>query len=223
MAIVNTISILKNQLLVLREYPPVRLLAVSKTKSISQIEETIHASQFSFGENYVQEAVEKIQFLNQKYENLEWHYIGRIQKNKIKDLARYFDWVQTIENQEMARQLNSACEKNNKKLNVCIQVNISDESQKGGILMSNINTLADYIAKECSHLCLRGLMTIGLATNDEARLKSMFCQLKSCYDDLKERYVSVDTLSMGMTADMILAIECGSTMVRIGTAIFGSR
>jgi len=223
MAIVNTISILKNQLLILREHPPVRVLAVSKTKSISQIEEAIHAGQFSFGENYVQEAVEKIQFLNQKYENLEWHYIGRIQKNKIKDLARYFDWVQTIENQEMARQLNSACEKNNKKLNVCIQVNISDESQKGGILMSNINTIADYIAKECSHLCLRGLMTIGLATNDEARLKSMFCQLKSCYDDLKERYVSVDTLSMGMTADMILAIECGSTMVRIGTAIFGSR
>lgn len=223
MNISNRISALKNQLLVLREHPPVRVLAVSKTKSISQIEEAIHAGQFSFGENYVQEAVEKIQFLNQKYENLEWHYIGRIQKNKIKDLARYFDWVQTIENQEMARQLNSACEKNNKKLNVCIQVNISDESQKGGILINNVNMLADYIVKECPHLCLRGLMTIGLATDDEARLKSMFCQLKSCYDDLKERYVNVDTLSMGMSADIILAIECGSAMVRIGTAIFGSR
>lgn len=223
MNISNRISILKNQLLVLRERPPVRLLTVSKAKSISQIEEVIHAGQFLFGENYVQEAIEKIPVLNQKYENLEWHYIGKIQKNKINFLTKYFDWVQTIDDEESARKLNHACEKLNKKMQVCLQVNISDESQKGGILINNVNMLADYIVKECPHLCLRGLMTIGLATNDEARLKSMFCQLKSCYDDLKERYVSVDTLSMGMTADMILAIECGSTMVRIGTAIFGSR
>ena len=202
-----------------------RLLAVSKTKSIAEIEGAIHAGQLAFGENYVQEAIEKIDILNQhqKYSNLEWHYIGRIQKNKINDLARYFDWVQTIEDQETAKKLNQACERLNKKLNVCLQVNISGESQKGGILIHDVNTLATYIVEECPHLCLRGLMTIGLATHDEACLKTMFCQLKSCYDVLKEQYTSIDTLSMGMSSDMALAIECGSTMVRIGTAIFGER
>ncbi|MES2204585.1 MAG: YggS family pyridoxal phosphate-dependent enzyme [Pseudomonadota bacterium] len=199
------------------------LLAVSKTKSTSQIEEAIHAGQFAFGENYVQEAAEKIQILNQKYSNLEWHYIGRIQKNKINLLANYFDWVQTVENEEVAKKLNAACEKMNKKLNVCIQVNISEESQKGGIFIHEVNMLASYIFEECPNLYLRGLMTIGLATEDKVRLKMMFCQLKSCYDGLKKQYARVDTLSMGMSHDMALAIECGSTMVRIGTAIFGER
>lgn len=201
----------------------VRLLAVSKTKATLQIEEAIHAGQFAFGENYVQEAVEKIQILNQKYFGLEWHYIGKIQTNKIKLLAKHFDWVQTVENHAMAKKLNYACEKINKKLNVCIQVNISGESQKGGISIYEINALATYIIKECQNLCLRGLMTIGLETQDEVQLKNMFSRLKSCYDVLKSSYASVDTLSMGMSNDWQLAVTCGSTMVRIGSAIFGAR
>ena len=199
------------------------LLTVSKKKSVAQIEEAIHAGQFAFGENYVQEAIEKIQILNQKYKNLEWHYIGKIQTKKINLLAKYFDWVQTIEDQEAAKKLNQACEKLNTRINVCLQVNISDESQKGGVLIHEVNTLARYIVEACPNLCLRGLMTIGLATQDEVLLKAMFGQLKSCYDILKGQYKTVDTLSMGMSNDMALAIECGSTMVRIGTAIFGER
>lgn len=224
MTIFDHVSTLKKQLLFLGKQS-VRLLVVSKTKSIPEIEEAIHAGQLAFGENYVQEALEKIDILNQhqKYSNLEWHYIGRIQKNKINDLAKYFDWVQTLENQETAKKLNNACEKINKKLNVCIQVNISSESQKGGVLINDVNKLAKYIVEECPHLCLRGLMTIGLATQDEVCLKDMFCQLRSCYDTVKKQYASIDTLSMGMSNDMALAIECGSTMVRIGSAIFGER
>lgn len=222
MTIFDHVSALKKQLL-LFEKEPMRLLAVSKTQSIAKIEEAIHAGQLAFGENYVQEAIEKIYILNQKYPQLEWHYIGRVQKNKIKDLVRYFDWIQTIEDQETAKKLNHACEKSNKTLNVCLQVNISDEPQKGGISMKDVSSLARYIIEECPHLCLRGLMTIGLATHDKARLKAMFCQLKSCYDALKIHYPSVDTLSMGMSGDMAVAMECGSTMVRIGTAIFGER
>lgn len=201
----------------------VDLLAVSKTKSISEIEEAIHAGQLAFGENYVQEAIEKIHMLNQKYPNLEWHYIGRIQKNKINDLARYFNWVQTIEDRETAEKLNRACEKNQRKLNVCLQVNVSRESQKGGVAIDEVQVLANYIATKCPFLSFRGLMTIGLATQDKVLLKAMFCQLRSCYNALKDQYVSVDTLSMGMSSDMALAIECGSTTVRIGTAIFGER
>ncbi len=222
MTIFDHVSALKNQLPFLGGQS-VCLLAVSKTKSIAEIEEAVHAGQFAFGENYVQEAIEKIQILNQKYKNLEWHYIGKIQTKKINLLAKYFNWVQTIEDQEAAKKLNQACEKLSRKINVCLQVNISDEPQKGGIFMNDVNKLAKYIVEECPYLCLRGLMTIGLATQDEVRLKVMFGQLKSCYDALKERYASVDTLSMGMSNDMALAIECGSTMVRIGTAIFGGR
>lgn len=206
-----------------RDANSVRLLAVSKKKSIADIEEVIHVGHFSFGENYVQEAIEKIRILNRKYLNLEWHYIGRIQKNKISDLVQYFNWVQTIENQETAKKLNQVCEKLNRKLNVCLQVNISHEPQKGGVFISDVNMLAQYIVEYCPHLCLRGLMTIGSVTQDDARLKTMFCQLKSSYDVLKAQYTSVDTLSMGMSSDMALAIGCGSTMVRVGTAIFGER
>lgn len=204
-------------------YDHAHLLAVSKTKSIQEIEEAIAAGQLAFGENYVQEAIEKIQLLNEKYKNLEWHYIGEIQKNKIKFLAKYFDWVQTLDSEVSAKKLNAACELLNKKINVCIQVNISNESQKNGITVEAVNSLAKYIIEVCPYLCLRGLMTIGLATQDQTLLKKMFLQLRFCYDDLQKQYVTMDTLSMGMSHDMALAIECGSTMVRIGSAIFGER
>ncbi|MBP9726052.1 MAG: YggS family pyridoxal phosphate-dependent enzyme [Gammaproteobacteria bacterium] len=209
----------------------VRLLAVSKTKSIAEIEEAIHVGQYFFGENYVQEAIEKIQALT-KYSNLEWHYIGRVQKNKVRSLAQYFDWVQTIETKEVAEKLNQACEKINRKINICLQVNIGCEPQKNGVLLienvgaagwSPLEVLAKHIVEKCPFLCLRGLMAIGLDTQDQKLLKQMFSQLRSCYDVLKKQYATVDTLSMGMSSDMALAIACGSTMVRIGTAIFGER
>lgn len=201
----------------------VRLLAVSKTKSVMQIEEAIHAGQFAFGENYVQEAIEKIQQLNQQYKNLEWHYIGQVQKNKIAHLANYFDWVQTIENEASAQKLNDECHKVNKKINVCIQVNVSREVQKNGILIEDVSVLAKFIIDKCPQLCLRGLMTIVLNTSDENLLEKMFVEMRACYDTLKVAYASIDTLSMGMSHDWKIAVNCGSTMVRIGSAIFGER
>ncbi len=205
-----------------RSEGPVSLLAVSKTKSVSDIEEAIRCGQYMFGENYVQEAVDKIKALT-AYPSLEWHYIGRIQKNKIKFLAEYFDWVQTLSDQAEAEKLNMACAKLNKKMNVCIQVNVSDESQKSGLVIPSINALATFIVTSCPYLCLRGLMSIGLATDDTILLRKMFHTMRKEYDSLKSFYPSIDTLSMGMTADMELAIEAGSTMVRVGTAIFGGR
>jgi pyridoxal phosphate enzyme (YggS family) len=205
-----------------RSLNSVHLLAVSKKKSVTDIEKAITAGQTAFGENYVQEAIEKIQALK-KYPHLEWHYIGKIQKNKLKDLAKYFDWVQTLDSKEAAEKLNAACEKLNKKIQVCIQVNISDELKKNGVDIGEIQPLAEYIIEACPFLCLRGLMTIGLATQDEMLLKKMFKALKENYDTLKIQYANVDTLSMGMSSDLGIAIECGSTMVRVGTGIFGER
>ena len=235
MSIADNLCQIKNQIDLAgkaskRPLNSVRLLAVSKKKSMAEIEEAIHVGQYFFGENYVQEAIKKIQALT-KYPKLEWHYIGRVQKNKVRDLAQYFDWVQSIETKEVAEKLNQACEKINRKINICLQVNISTESQKNGVLLienigatgSPLEVLVKYIVESCPCLCLRGLMAIGLDTQDEKLLKQMFSQLRSCYDALKKQYATVDTLSMGMSGDMALAIACGSTMVRIGTAIFGER
>ncbi len=214
-----------NRLLHIQTQVPgsVSLVAVSKTKSAADIEQAIKAGQNVFGENYVQEAIEKIIILNQKYTNLEWHYIGKIQKNKIKDLARHFDWVQTLASEETAKKLNDACEKLQKKINVCIQINISGEGQKNGVDMSDATNISRYIVNFCPFLSLRGLMTIGLAAQDTALLEKMFNDMYQNYVTLKSCYPSIDTLSMGMSHDMEMAIKCGSTMLRIGAAIFGER
>lgn len=201
----------------------IRLLAVTKDKSIVDIEKIILAGQTVFGENYVKEAIAKIKVLNQKYRHLEWHYLGKLQKNKIKDIAKYFDWVQTLDNEEAARKLNTACEKLNKIMQVCIQVNVSEEPQKGGVSLSEVRRLSAYIVNVCPFLQLRGSMTIALATHNTLLLKKMFNEMKKNYDNLEVDYVGVDTLSMGMSNDMAVAIECGSTMVRVGTAIFGEK
>jgi len=201
---------------------PVRLLAVSKTTSISDIEAAIHAGQYAFGENYLQEAYQKIEGLK-KYNHLEWHYIGKIQKRKIKRLAQYFDWIQTLTSTDEAIKLNAACERLSKKMQVCIQINISHESQKNGIMALGMMDLAEYIVDYCPFLSLRGLMVMGEKTNDHHHLSQMFQQARAHYDRLKMYSSHVDTLSMGMSHDMVTAIESGATMVRIGTAIFGER
>lgn len=222
MTISERLLALKKQF-VLFEKQTVFLIAVSKTRSIEEIEEAIHAGQCVFGENYVQEAIEKIQTLNHKYKDLEWHYIGTVQKNKIALLANNFNWVQTIDNEKTAKKLNDECYKINKKINVCIQVNISCERQKSGALIEDVPTLAKFIVNECPQLCLRGLMTIVLNTRDEDLLRKMFVEMRVYYDTLKVTCASIDTLSMGMSNDWKIAVNCGSTMVRIGSAIFGER
>ncbi|MER2493605.1 YggS family pyridoxal phosphate-dependent enzyme [Catenovulum sediminis] len=197
------------------------LLAVSKTKPKEDVITAYHAGQRKFGENYVQEGVEKIAAL-QSYTDIEWHFIGPLQSNKTKPVAEYFDWVQSIDRLKIAKRLNDQRPANKGPLNVCIQVNISNEANKSGVVLEELEALAQQVA-QLPELKLRGLMAIPLKTHDTMELSEMFIALQKAFINLKDKYPTIDTLSMGMTADMQLAIKNGSTMVRIGTAIFGAR
>lgn len=202
----------------------VHLLAVSKTKPINMIEEAINAGQMAFGENYVQEGVDKIHYFQGKNIELEWHFIGPLQSNKTRLVAENFDWCQTIERKKIALRLNEQRPQDKTPLNVLIQINISQESTKSGILPSEMLEMADYI-KQLPHLKLRGLMAIPAPSKTIKDQQHVFNQMHDLYIQLQQKYseMNIDTLSMGMTDDMDMAIECGSTMVRIGSAIFGSR
>ena len=198
----------------------VRLLAVSKTKPVSDIVLAYEAGQRAFGENYVQEGVEKIQSL-QELSDIEWHFIGPLQSNKTKPVAEHFDWVQSIDRQKIADRLN-AQRSAHKRLNVLIQVNINDEASKAGVSLTDVDALATHI-DDLPNLTLRGLMAIPAAAQSSQDLNDTFTRLRAKFHDMQQRFDNVDTLSMGMSADMQQAITNGSTMVRIGTAIFGAR
>lgn len=198
----------------------VKLLAVSKTKPVSDIVLAYEAGQRLFGENYVQEGVEKIQAL-QHLSDIEWHFIGPLQSNKTRLVAEHFDWVQGVDRLKIAQRLNDQCPAN-KTLNVCIQLNIDDDQNKAGINDEQLDDLAKNIAA-LPNLRLRGLMTIPKAKQNPQQLMASFVRMTELFDSLKKQYTSIDTLSMGMSGDMLSAIQSGSTMVRIGTAIFGSR
>lgn len=202
----------------------VTLLAVSKTKPVSAIEEAIAAGQRTFGENYVQEGVSKIQhFAQTPYgAELEWHFIGPLQSNKSRLVAEHFDWIHTIDRVKIAQRLSEQRPVECAPLNVLIQINISDESSKSGIELSELDALAAQVA-EMPNLRLRGVMAIPAPEDDPAKQKAVFEQMEQAFLALKTQYPHIDTLSMGMTHDMAAAITAGSTLVRIGTAIFGAR
>lgn len=203
--------------------PPhsVRLLAVSKTKPVSDIELAYEAGQRLFGENYIQEGVDKIQALKH-LSDIEWHMIGPIQSNKTKIVAEHFDWVQTIDRLKIAKRLNDQRPDNLPPLNVCIQLNIEQEDTKSGISPAELPALVQEIC-HLPRLSLRGLMAIpATGVTPEAQQQTL-ATLASLYNELAEQLPSVDTLSVGMSGDMQQAIAHGSTMVRIGTAIFGAR
>ncbi|MDU4465370.1 YggS family pyridoxal phosphate-dependent enzyme [Haemophilus parahaemolyticus] len=199
----------------------VRLLAVSKTKPVQAIEEAIRAGQCTFGENYVQEGVEKIAYFSGN-KSLEWHFIGPLQSNKSRLVAEYFDWIQTVDRFKIAERLNDQRPEHLRPLNVLIQINISDESSKSGIQPEEMFSLAEKIS-QFPRLKLRGLMAIPKPESEPEQQKIALRKMKDLFNHLQQRFESVDTLSMGMSDDMASAIECGSTMVRIGTAIFGER
>nr|WP_314739474.1 YggS family pyridoxal phosphate-dependent enzyme [uncultured Haemophilus sp.] len=203
----------------------VRLLAVSKTKPVQAIEEAILAGQLAFGENYVQEGVEKIAYFSQKAaENppLEWHFIGPLQSNKTRLVAENFNWIQTVDRLKIAERLNDQRPANLAPLNVLIQINISDEASKSGIQPEEMLPLAEKIS-QLPRLKLRGLMAIPQPESEPEQQKIALRKMKVLFDRLQASFEGIDTLSMGMSDDMASAIECGSTMVRIGTAIFGAR
>lgn len=194
----------------------VNILAVSKTKPEQMIRELFLAGQCDFGENYLQEAIAKMQQLQDL--PIIWHYIGSIQRNKTKDIAKHFDWVHTIERDVIATRLNQQ-RAGLPPLNVLIQINIDDESSKSGCRIDEVDDLVRLIV-ECENLRLRGLMVIPNKAGSDA-----FIRTKQIFDEIGCRYhlPQWDTLSMGMSGDMLTAITHGSTMLRIGSAIFGSR
>ena len=202
----------------------VKLLAVSKTKPVEAILAAYHAGQTAFGENYVQEGIEKIQYFERQNIQLEWHFIGSLQSNKTKLVAEHFDWMQTLDRLKTAERLNQQRPLHKAPLNVLIQINISNEDSKGGIPAEEMSDFAKQL-KNLPHLRLRGLMAIPAATDNERDQMQVFRQMELLFRRLQQAFPSdqIDTLSMGMSDDMASAIKCGSTMVRIGTAIFGKR
>ncbi|MEJ3674556.1 YggS family pyridoxal phosphate-dependent enzyme [Vibrio vulnificus] len=202
----------------------VQLLAVSKTKPVEAILEAYHAGQRAFGENYVQEGVEKVRFFAEQRpeKSIEWHFIGPIQSNKSRLVAEHFAWVHTIDRDKIAQRLNDQRPAELPPLQVLIQVNTSGEASKSGVSGEEIFALAELISR-LPNLTLRGLMSIPENVDDHAAQLAAFQPLAELQQRLAQRYPSVDTLSMGMSGDMDAAIESGSTMVRIGTAIFGHR
>ena len=203
-----------------RDPSEIRLLAVSKTRSASTIRSLAGLGQKAFGENYLQEAENKIEQLADL--ELEWHFIGQIQRNKTAAVAANFDWVQSIDRLVIAERLAAQRPADKKALNACIQVRMSEEAGKGGVLPEELLPLAEAV-NSLPGLVLRGLMTIPENTTDTEKQKMAFHKMHSLYSKLKDRYSSVDTLSMGMTGDFELAIAEGSTMIRVGTALFGPR
>ena len=205
-----------------RQKDEITLLAVSKTKPAEMIATLAHQGQRDFGENYLQEAIEKIQILRQQpqCEQIVWHYIGSIQRNKTRDIAEHFDWVQTLEREIIAKRLNEQRPAELPALNVLIQVNIDTEDSKSGCLPTELPDLITAI-KDYERLQLRGLMIIPAKANTDA-----FARTKQLFDSIKREHPELqqwDMLSMGMSDDMSAAIANGSTMVRVGTAIFGAR
>ena len=199
---------------------PVKLLAVSKTWSAEKLRQLAQAGQKRFGENYLQEALDKIKALSDL--DLEWHFIGPIQSNKTRAIAESFDWVQSVDRLKIARRLSEQRPDNLPLLNICLQVNIDNEASKSGVAASELLSLATEV-NNLDRLCLRGLMVIPAKTDNPAQQHAAFAEAYQLFTTLKEHYPSVDTLSMGMTGDMAVAIAEGSTMVRIGTALFGQR
>ncbi len=200
----------------------ITLLAVSKTRPVSDILTAIACGQSHFGENYVQEAIPKIQALQQNRDHLVWHFIGPLQSNKTRLLAEHFDWVQSLDDLRHAQRLNEQRPSSLSPLNVCIQVNVSEEPQKSGISLADLPLFAEEI-RQLPRLRLRGLMTIPAYSEDWTEQRKPFQSLYHAYRQLQESNFQLDTLSMGMSDDMAAAIAEGATMVRIGTAIFGTR
>ena len=198
----------------------VRLLAVSKKKSTEQILEAVGSGISHFGENYVQEAVEKIQIL--KAHKLTWHYIGPIQSNKAARIAQNFDWVQSLDREKIAVKLNENRKSKDGALNTCIQVNLSGEMTKSGVAINQVEDLCKVVEK-LPNLHLRGLMAIPAPEQNFQFQRDKFRELSHIFNELKKIYPKMDVLSMGMSNDYEAAIAEGSTMVRLGTALFGAR
>ena len=203
-----------------RDPAQIRLLAVSKTQPVPAIEAAWGQGQSDFGENYLQEALPKIAALAGR--PVSWHFIGALQSNKSREVAERFHWMHTVDRDGIARRLSEQRPDALPPLQVCLQVNVSGESSKGGVVPERVATLADAVAA-FPGLQLRGLMAIPAPATDFETQRAPFKAMRELLEDLRRRGHGVDTLSMGMSDDLEAAVMEGATIVRIGTAIFGAR
>lgn len=203
-----------------RKTDSVQLLAVSKRKPISAIEAAMAAGQQAFGENYVDEGVEKIIAINEP--SLEWHFIGAIQSRKTAQIAEHFQWAHGVDRLKTARRLSEQRPDGMDPLNICIQVNLDNEPSKAGVPLVEVASLAQA-CEQLPGIRLRGLMAIPAPRHDFDDQRAVFASLRGCFESLQSNCASMDTLSIGMSADMEAAIAEGATIVRVGTAIFGAR
>lgn len=207
-----------------REAADIALVAISKTKPAAMVEAALAAGQRDFGENYLQDALAKIEHFQDipAERGPVWHFVGDIQSNKTRDIAAHFAWAHAIDRYKIARRLSDQRPAGMTPLNICIQVNIDDEASKSGVAPRDVAELAAEIA-ELDNVHLRGLMTIPAHNDDYSAQRRPFAGLRALYDELNATGHRLDTLSMGMTGDLEAAIAEGATHVRIGTAIFGAR
>jgi PLP dependent protein len=212
-----------------RDRGGIALLAVSKTFGVEAVLAAARAGQRRFGENYVQEAIEKIAQLQRlaaageaAAAGLEWHFIGPIQSNKTRQIAEHFDWVESVDRLKIAQRLSDQRPAALAPLNVLLQVNISGEASKSGVTPDELPALARVVAA-LPRLRLRGLMAIPEPDDDPARQREPLARMRALFDGLRADGLGLDTLSMGMSADLETAVAAGSTEVRIGTAVFGAR
>ena len=206
-----------------RDPHDVVLLAVSKTWPANCVRDAVTAGQRAFGENYVQEGVDKIAELHKLRElGLQWHFIGPLQSNKTRVVAEHFDWVHSLDRLKIAERLAEQRPDSLPPLSVCLQVNVSDEQTKSGVSLTDAPVLAHQIAR-LPYLKLRGLMAIPAPSDDFSAQRLPFRRLRELYEQLRAEGLPLDTLSMGMSHDLEAAIAEGATLVRVGTAIFGER
>ena len=194
-------------------------MGASKSQSVAQIEQAYDNGVFHFGENYLQEAETKISKIDK---NIVWHFIGSIQTRKTKKIARLFDWVHTIDSLKIAEKLNEARPSSRGPLNICLQVNIDNEETKSGILKEEIDDFLTNLTA-LKNIKTRGLMIIPKPRDAVEEQSEIFSDLRLKLDSLKSRFPELDTLSMGMSSDYLVAIHEGATILRIGTGIFGAR
>jgi PLP dependent protein len=204
-----------------RDASEVRLLAVSKVQPTDKIRHLYAAGQRAFGENYVQEAVEKVALLSD-LSGIEWHLIGPLQSNKTREVTETMHWVHSVDRVKIAERLSSQRPASMPPLNVCVQFNISGEASKSGAAFSAADALIDAVAA-LPNLTLRGVMGMPEPGIGEEKTREQFLALRDIFQRAKSRHKTVDTLSIGMSDDLEIAIACGSTMVRVGTALFGAR
>ncbi|AJQ92922.1 YggS family pyridoxal phosphate-dependent enzyme [Gynuella sunshinyii] len=203
-----------------RKPEDIEIIAVSKTCPASSIEQAVAAGARHLGESYIQEAVEKIQQLSGLA--AIWHFIGPIQSNKTRQIAEHFAWVHSVDREKIARRLNDQRPEHLPPLNIILQLNISQDPNKQGIAPAGLEQLAAQIV-EMPRLKLRGIMAVPAIDLEESELRRQFRAMNTLLTGLQTKYPECNQLSLGMSGDMDIAIECGSTMVRVGSAIFGSR